>query len=278
MISLKDKQYKEIEIVGIESLGIQPTFDIGVKNHHHYLTKSNVVTHNSSIFANIDSGGLEPVFGQEFIRTVIVNHLSPEMASFTPKWFEGEWFETDVFKFTKEGDEELLRGVFEGVVYKIDKNRGLTKEVLCQDYGVRVMKERGEWDSKADWAVTALDLSVEDHLQDLIGFARWIDSSVSKCMDIETTMVIIDDKVVYLDELPLGGQSDIFIPFTGTTLNHLNESVDIKSIYKNGTTDTVKITFDDGSSIISTKNHKLFIEGKWVEAQNVTINMMVNVS
>ena len=139
---------------------------------------------NTSILANVVSGGIEPVFMPEYIRTVIVARIPDDMADVTPKWFEGEWKETEVFKFAKEGDEEILKGVFNDVTYKIDKNRGLTKEVLCEDYGVRFLKQLGEWDASADWAATTTNLTVDDHVSDLEGFARWTDSACSKTCNI----------------------------------------------------------------------------------------------
>jgi ribonucleoside-diphosphate reductase alpha chain len=155
-------------------------------------------TGNTSIFANIVSGGLEPIFMPEYIRTVIVNSMPNELGGKCPKWFEGEWFETDLFKFAKEGDEDILRGEYEGTVYKIDKNRGLTKEVLCQDYGVRWLAERDEWDPNADWAVTTTNLSVQDHVNDLKGFARWVDSAISKTVNVPHDYPFEDFKEIYL--------------------------------------------------------------------------------
>jgi ribonucleoside-diphosphate reductase alpha chain len=153
---------------------------------------------NSSIYANVVSGGIEPVFMPEYIRTVIVATLPTEMVSVTPKWFEGEWKETEVFKFTKEGDEEILKGEFGGVTYKIDRNRGLTKEVLCEDYGVRFLKSKNEWDPTADWAVTTTNLSVNDHVSDLEGFAKWTDSACSKTCNIPFDYPYDDFKDLYL--------------------------------------------------------------------------------
>lgn len=142
-------------------------------------------TGNTSILANLVSGGLEPVFLHDYIRTVIVGYMPKEIADVTPKWFEGEWAETKMFKFAKEGDEEILKGKDEnGTVYKIDKNRGLTKEVLCEDYGVRYMKRIEEWDGRCVWTSTALSMTVEDHVSDLKGFARWIDSAMSKTVNV----------------------------------------------------------------------------------------------
>lgn len=161
-------------------------------------------TGNTSIFANVVSGGLEPVFMPEYIRTVIVNTMPEEIADVCPKWYEGEWKETEMFKAAKEGDEDILRGEYNGTVYKIDKNRGLTKEVLCQDYGVRWLSNRGEWDPSADWAATTLNLSVQDHVEDLKGFARYVDSAISKTVNVPFDYPFEDFKNIYLESYKSG--------------------------------------------------------------------------
>jgi ribonucleoside-diphosphate reductase alpha chain len=157
-------------------------------------------TGNTSILANVVSGGLEPVFMHDSIRTVIVNHMPDEIADVCPKWYEGEWKETKMFKFAKEGDEEILRGKGpDGTVYKIDKNRGLTKEVLCEDYGVRYMRNIGEWDGRCAWTATAMSMSVDDHVSDLIGFAKWVDSAMSKTVNVPNDYPFDQFKNIYLD-------------------------------------------------------------------------------
>lgn len=156
-------------------------------------------TGNTSIFANIVSGGIEPVFAQKYVRTVIVNQIPIDMILETPKFYQGEFYETDLFRFTTEGADIILRGVKNGVVYKIDKNRGLTKEVDCIDYGVRYLMEKGEWDENAEWAVTAQSLTPEDHINDLYGFAKWIDSSVSKTINCSFDYPFEKFKNIYLD-------------------------------------------------------------------------------
>lgn len=162
-------------------------------------------TGNTSIFANVVSGGIEPVFMPEYIRTVIVSHVPDHIKSFTPKYWEGQMHETALFKWTKEGDEDILRGVDEnGTVWKIDRNRGLTKEVLCEDQGVRWLKSRGEWDASADWAVTATQLSVQEHVDDLKGFAKYIDSAISKTINIPYEYPLDKFKDVYLDAYKTG--------------------------------------------------------------------------
>ena len=153
---------------------------------------------NSSILANVVSGGIEPIFMPEYVRTVIVSSTPEEIKDVTPKWHEGEWYETDLFKFTKEGDEEILKGAINGITYKIDKNRGLTKEVLCEDYGVRYLKKKGEWDSTANWAVTTTNLTVDDHIYDLEGFAKWTDAACSKTCNIPFDYPYSDFKDLYL--------------------------------------------------------------------------------
>jgi len=160
---------------------------------------------NSSIFANIVSGGIEPIFLHGYIRTVIVADMPEHIASDTPRWYQGEWFETEMFKFAQEGDEQILRGTDKhGGVYKIDKNRGLTKEVLCEDYGVRFLKAHGLWDEKADWAVTTDNLSVNEHVSDLKGFAKAVDSACSKTVNLPNDYSFEDFQNIYLDAYKTG--------------------------------------------------------------------------
>lgn len=75
----------------------------------------------------------------------------------------------------------------------------MTKEVLCEDYGVRWLKARGEWDPKAPWAVTTTELTVDDHVRDLSGFARWTDSACSKTVNIPHDYPYEQFKNLYLD-------------------------------------------------------------------------------
>lgn len=155
---------------------------------------------NTSIEANIVSGGMEPIFMPEYVRTKIETFPPAEIAAVTPKYSEGVFEETEFFKWTKEGGEDILRGVTSsGTVYKIDRNRGLTREVLCEDYGVRFLKARGEWDPKANYAVTTTELTVDDHVNDLKGFARWTDSACSKTCNIPHDYPFDDFKNLYLD-------------------------------------------------------------------------------
>lgn len=160
---------------------------------------------NGSIFANIVSGGIEPIFLVQYIRTVIVPVVPDELVGKTPDLHTKEMVETEWFKFAKEGDEDILRYVAEsGTVYKIDTNRGLTKEVLCQDYGVKDLVERGLWDPKADFVVTTTDLTVFDHVDDLKGFARWTDSACSKTTNLPFEYPFEDFKNLYLDAYNTG--------------------------------------------------------------------------
>lgn len=154
---------------------------------------------NGSIFANVVTGGIEPAFMTEYIRTVIVPVTPDHIVDVTPKFYTGEFFETEMFKFAKEGDEQILKGIDKfGVTYKIDKSRGLTKEVLCEDYGIRYLKKIGEYNPEADYIVTTTELSVEDHVNDLKGFAKYTDSACSKTCNIPSDYPYDDFKDLYL--------------------------------------------------------------------------------
>ena len=200
-LNLPPKQMERLRTIGIRNsslLSIQPTG-------------------NTGILANVVSGGCEPAFMSEYIRTVIVNAMPDHIAEVTPKWYEGEWKETSMFKTTKEGDEEILRGVDPfGVVYKIDKNRGLTKEVLCQEYAVRHLKEKDQWDPKATWASTAMELTPDQHLEDLVGFAKYIDSAISKTINCPHNISFDNFKNVYLKAYQSGHSKGVTTYRAGT--------------------------------------------------------------
>lgn len=157
-------------------------------------------TGNTSCFANITSSGCEPIFGWEYIRTVIVPVVPDSIKDVCPKYWEGEMKETALFKWTKEGDESILRGKTEdGTIYKIDRNRGLTKEVVVRDIAYDIMINNGKWNPKAKWACTSSDLTVEDHIRDMTGWYQWIDSSISKTVNLPNNYPYEKFENVYLD-------------------------------------------------------------------------------
>ena len=196
---VKSPFYKQI---GLSKKLLERMAEVGIRNSSLFSIQP---TGNTSIFANIVSGGLEPVFMPEYVRTVIENKIPDHIAEVTPRYFEGAFHETEMFKLTKEGDEEILRGTGpNGTVYKIDRNRGLTKEVLCEDYGVRYLKAKGEWDQNAEWALTTTNLTTDDHVRDLIGFSKWLDSACSKTINVPQNYNFEDFKNVYTDSYKSG--------------------------------------------------------------------------
>jgi ribonucleoside-diphosphate reductase alpha chain len=236
------KPEKHAEGTFIQQLGLSPEYmeklrTIGIRNAS---LMSQQPTGNTSIVANIVSGGIEPIFMPEYIRTVILARTPEEILARTPKWWEGAWHETDLFKFVKEGDEEILRGEHFGTVYKIDKNRGLTKEVLCEDYGVRYLKKRGQWDPNADWAVTTTNLTVDDHVTDLEGFARWTDSACSKTVNIPHDYPFDLFKNLYLDVYNTGFIKG-FTSYRAGTMTSVLAAVDEKT----ATNEDEEIILDD---------------------------------
>jgi ribonucleoside-diphosphate reductase alpha chain len=198
---------KHLNTKFISSLGLSPEYQekllkTGIRNS---AVMSCQPTGNTSILANVTSGGIEPIFMPEYIRTVIVPVCPDEIKSVTPRYWEGVYEETALFKWTKEGDEDILRGVHsDGTVYKIDRNRGLTREVPCEDYGVRWLKDRNEWNPSADWAIDALSLTVKEHVDDMVGFARWIDSAISKTINVPFDYPYEEFTKVYLDAYRVG--------------------------------------------------------------------------
>jgi ribonucleoside-diphosphate reductase alpha chain len=169
----------------------------GLRNSHLLSIQP---TGNSSVFANNVSGGLEPVFLPEYIRTAIMPYApegldKPKNINWDSKTFESntEWL------WIKEGDENLLKTSFGGYTWKFDKNRGLLRETIVQDYSVRYLTEKGEWDSSAEWAATTTQLSIDEHVKTMAVMAKYIDSAMSKTVNLPNDYPFEDFKRLYMD-------------------------------------------------------------------------------
>lgn len=169
----------------------------GLRNSH--LT-SIQPTGNTSCLANLVSGGLEPVFMFEYVRTSIQPYAPeglhiPKHVDWDKKQFtiEGdtEW------KWIKEGRENLLATKFEGKVWKYDQQRGLVKEELIRDYGVQYLMERNMWDENAEWAVCTEKLTVQDHVATMGVLAKWVCQSISKTVNVPHDYPYEEFKDVY---------------------------------------------------------------------------------
>lgn len=213
--------------IGLSDETIKAIRQYGIRNSALFSIQP---TGNTSILANIVSGGLEPIFLPEYIRTVIVPECPQELKSLCPKYWEGEFKETELFKLTKEGSDDVLRGIYNGIVYKIDRNRGLTKEVPCMDYAVRHLQKIGQWTPDAAWAKTALSLSVSEHVRDMTGWGKWIDSSMSKTVNVAADYPYDQFENLYLDAYQTGFLKGITTYRAGTMTSVLSQKTEEKKV------------------------------------------------
>lgn len=160
-------------------------------------------TGNSSVFANNVSGGLEPLFMTSYTRTSIQPY-GPESLGI-PKninW-EAKTYElvgpTTEWKWIKEGDESILVTEHQGDIWKFDSHRGLLKESRIRDYAVRHHEESGTWQEDADWAATSFNLNIDDHVKTMGVFSRYIDSAMSKTVNIPADYPYEDFKRLYYE-------------------------------------------------------------------------------
>ena len=172
----------------------------GIRNSHLTTTAP---TGNTAIYANNVSGGLEPVISHNYVRTVICN-FPPEGLE-VPK--EINWDHQtykcshDNWKWVMEGAYFILRKEFNGSVYKIDQSRGLCKEEEVSDYAVLTDKE---FDPKAEYAATLYDLDVYDHVNTMAVFAKYVDSAISKTVNVPNDYPFEDFKSVYTNAYDTG--------------------------------------------------------------------------
>jgi ribonucleoside-diphosphate reductase alpha chain len=175
----------------------------GMRNSH---VTSIQPTGNSSCFANLVSGGLEPLFMHGYVRTSIQPTCPekvsiPENVDWKKKTFDlkgdHDWLMPD-WKWVKEGDENLLAASFNDKTWKLDSHRGLTKEEWIEDYGVSALKALDKWDDTAQWSSCTMELGVDAHVNTMSIFAKWVDSAISKTINLPNDYPYEDFQSVYI--------------------------------------------------------------------------------
>ncbi len=170
----------------------------GIRNSHLLSIQP---TGNSSVFANNVSGGLEPVFMADYVRTAMQPYAPeglgvPTSINWDSKKYEVKGPATK-WSWGKEGDEAFLFTTFEGETWKFDGQRGLLKESRIRDYSVRFHEEENTWTPEEDWAATAFKLNIDDHVKTMEVFSRFIDSAMSKTVNLPADYPFADFKKLY---------------------------------------------------------------------------------
>ncbi len=169
----------------------------GLRNSHLLSIQP---TGNSSVFANNVSGGLEPLFMPKYIRTTIMPYAPDGLDKPRNIDWDNKTFESDsIWTWIKEGDENLMRTEFGGYVWKFDKSRGLLRENVVMDYAVRFLESKDQWDPKADWAATTTELSIDEHINTMAIMSKYIDSAMSKTVNLPNDYPYEDFKKLYID-------------------------------------------------------------------------------
>lgn len=170
-------------------------------------------TGNTGIYMGIVSGGCEPIFEREFWRWAIITHKMDKISELKdkkyPTFWKNEWYETKDFKFDYAGDEQIL--MCTDGMFQIDKNRGMTQKIFCEDYGWKWLNEHysqkviEEW-FKNGWLATAMELSVKEHLDPFKILSHHIDQSVSKTINIPKDYPMEDFHSMFIDLWKSGGR------------------------------------------------------------------------
>jgi len=156
----------------------------GLRNSH--LT-SVQPTGNTGILANNISGGFEPVFMTEYIRTHGVDVLPRDLGT------HDKWLGTKM-----EGDTQFKSTILDGITYKWSQTGGYVKESLVEDYAVHYLKSIGEWDPKAEWAKTTEQLNVDAHLSIMTIVSSYVDAALSKTINLPNDYPYEDFKSLYI--------------------------------------------------------------------------------
>jgi len=178
-------------------------------------------TGNTGVFMGLVSGGMEPVFEQEYYRWVIETHrwkwYAKKYKLDFPDFVNGDYSPTKSFKKVKLGDEEVL--MTEDGNFMLDPNHGFRERIYCEDYGYawakknlpnfEELKERGIF-------VSAHELDVSEHLSPFIIFSQYVDNSVSKTVNLHRDYPLDDYKGLW-ERLWVEGVRGITTYREGTT-------------------------------------------------------------
>ena len=124
----------------------------GVRNAK---TTTNPPLGNSSIYCDVISNGIEPVFSLEYERKSICD------------WPEGLNSDNvkDILKHGKEKDFEYWRGMYNDREYYFEPhNRGLCRIIKVRDFGYDWLLKHYPDEIKNDYVVTTSKLNIDDHL------------------------------------------------------------------------------------------------------------------
>lgn len=225
----KEKYLSGNYIKTLQPETIELILKYGIRNSH---LMSIQPTGNTSVLVNCVSGGLEPVFLPEYIRTSIMPYVPEGLELPTDIDWENKkcTFHLQNWVWIKEGDETMLSTVFDEITYKIDKNRGLVKESLVMDYGVRYLKEKNQWDEKADWAVSTDGLNIDDHINTMEVFSQHICSAMSKTINLPENYSFDEFKNVYLKAFSSGTIKGVTTYRAGTMAAVLSEKKTAESV------------------------------------------------
>ena len=244
----------------------------GVRNSHLLSIQP---TGNSSIFANVVSGGLEPVFMPTYVRTSMMPYAPeglnvPSIIDWDNKKFQlaemkesGEVALSTNWEWIKEGDENLLKAEFGGYNWKIDKSRGLLRETVVKDYAVRFLESKNEWNPSADWAATTIQLGIDEHVKTMGVMAKYIDSAMSKTVNIPNDYPYEDFKRLYMDLYKTGVVKG-GTTYRAGTMTEVLGSADKKES-KNDGTSILKTNAPARPKTVPCEIHHVTTEGKkWI--------------
>ncbi|MCB0347530.1 MAG: adenosylcobalamin-dependent ribonucleoside-diphosphate reductase [Bdellovibrionales bacterium] len=194
----KEKYLKGNFIKNLDADVIEIISEYGLRNSHLLSIQP---TGNSSILANNVSGGLEPLFMTKYVRTSMQPY-PPEGLEIPQNinWQSKTYIQKDKstsWQWTKEGDDDLLLTSFNNEVWKMDASRGLLKESAIKDYAVDFHEKNNSWEETADWTATAFQLNIDDHIKTMKVLSKYIDSAMSKTVNVPNDYPYEDFKQLY---------------------------------------------------------------------------------
>ncbi len=222
---------KKVVLMG----NVKPTWDIEVKDKHCYILENGVLSHNtlSSSIGNGASGGIEPTFAHFYTRNIIRTGRKTKEP-------------LDVYSY----EFLLYKSLVDGGEIEVEPN-------------VKQKLDSNSLDALPDYFVVADNVTPKQHVDMQAAAQRYVDSSISKTVNVPTNISFDEFKDLYMYGYDNGLKGMTTFRYNPDTMSNV-------LVRKEDQANTTYIfTLEDGTHVEARGNEDIEYDGATHNAENL---------